>query len=432
MGKIILLITIDSLRKDTIGRYTNNEQLTPAINSLAENGTLYENAFSQGGETSEAFPSIMCSSQPPTDLRERIVRDKTLAERLRENGFTTIALHSNPYLSHGFGYDRGFDHFFDYTISQQVAQKRLGRMALGIRLAVLNKPPVVEALPLVTRATSILKQTSNKSIFLWLHFMDTHSPFIGRSSELGLSDSIKNRILWNLIAYRTLGARLTVVDPRTKKLILKSYKACVNRIDQAVSILIDEVSKLFEERLIILTGDHGEAFWEHGYFGHGRGGIYEENLSVPMVFTGNGIPKGRRVTSTALHADIMPTILERIGQPIDFQTHGQNILSERSEEGHRHFLCTSLDDFTHQRTLGLRYADNKYIRREHMNGRTLIKEEFYDLRLDKHEVSDISATHSEVSTLRSRLLADYEGEQINLTKEEELVLMQKFKFLGYE
>src|SRR5487761_36616 len=112
MPKNVILITIDSLRRDSVGFLNRNCKLTPYLDKLASKSTLMANAFAAGGGTIYAMSSLMTSSFPIISLNDRTIRGwPTLAESFRRRGYRTAAFHSNAWLSRPFGFDQGFDDF---------------------------------------------------------------------------------------------------------------------------------------------------------------------------------------------------------------------------------------------------------------------------------------------------------------------------------
>ena len=87
-----------------------------------------------------------------------------------------------------------------------------------------------------------------------------------------------------------------------------------------------EASGLSKKTLVIFTSDHGEEFYDHGWYNHG-GGYYEELVRIPLILAGPGIPKDRRIDTIVSHIDLMPAVADLLGMdagPLDFQ--GRSLL----------------------------------------------------------------------------------------------------------
>jgi len=112
--KNVILLTIDTLRRDAVGCY-GKSKLTPYIDSLQKNSTVFNQAYSTGPYTQASFPAILTSSYYLEYRRQKGLSSKRtlISEVLQEKGVTTAAFHSNPYISDFFGWNRGWDKFYD-------------------------------------------------------------------------------------------------------------------------------------------------------------------------------------------------------------------------------------------------------------------------------------------------------------------------------
>jgi arylsulfatase A-like enzyme len=113
--KNVILITIDTLRRDVFGCYGNAYSLTPFMDSLQEKCLRFDRAYATGPYTQASFPGILTSSYYLEYGRQKNLpaQKRLISEVLRENGVATAAFHSNPYLSGYFGWNRGWDTFYD-------------------------------------------------------------------------------------------------------------------------------------------------------------------------------------------------------------------------------------------------------------------------------------------------------------------------------
>jgi len=111
----IVLVTVDSLRADHVGWHGYDRNTTPNLDQRAASAQTFTSAFSHACSTRPSFPSIMTSSYAlEYGGFERLSSKRTtIAELLEEAGYETAGFHSNLYLSADFGYDRGFNRFFD-------------------------------------------------------------------------------------------------------------------------------------------------------------------------------------------------------------------------------------------------------------------------------------------------------------------------------
>ena len=111
----IILITVDSLRSDHLGFMGYEKDISPNLDNLAQESSVFNQAFAVGPVTPHSFPSILTSTYP-LDFQgpKKIDRPRrVISEILKEHGFLTVAFHSNAYLSDFFGYNKGWDYFED-------------------------------------------------------------------------------------------------------------------------------------------------------------------------------------------------------------------------------------------------------------------------------------------------------------------------------
>ena len=141
MSQNIVLVTVDSLRADHCSFAGYDRETTPALDEMAADGLVFENAIAPGAITPESLPAIFTGRYPatPSDDGGRIATTRgqirrhmqvcdTLPERLSRLGYTTGAFTPNPWTSRYFGFDQGFDRFEDFMdadISSSIWERML-------------------------------------------------------------------------------------------------------------------------------------------------------------------------------------------------------------------------------------------------------------------------------------------------------------------
>jgi arylsulfatase A-like enzyme/Tfp pilus assembly protein PilF len=273
----VLLITLDTTRPDRLGAYGYPKAATPEIDSLAGSGALFENAYSPVPMTLPAHTSILTGTYPlfhGVHLNGKFVLGPeavTLAKTLKSAGYTTAAFVSSFILDSRFGLDQGFDYYGD-------------RMEDAGQVKNLDSERRAETTFRDFESWMDLRTNAGAGkFFAWVHFYDPHYPYAPPEP------------------YRS--------DPR----LPDPYDGEISYMDH----YIGEVRRLLEAKgladstLIILAGDHGEAFGEHGETDGHTIFAYEENIRVPLLFWGgNGFPRGLRVGARASLIDIFPTVLD--------------------------------------------------------------------------------------------------------------------------
>ncbi len=392
---------------------------------------LFENTISNGGATAESFPSIMASCPPPIRVEDRGVKGKvTLARLLKETGFATAGFHSNPFLSARYGYESGFDEFFEGAWSG--LPPRAQSFFTSLNQLVLNKGPATDGATLTRMAVQWLKR-ARRPAFLWLHFMDTHVPYLPRARATGYRESMRNRVLMATLLSKGVPNALTTPTRQTKESLIASYDRCITEVDSCLASLISQVFKLFSRRMVIVTSDHGEAFWEHGYYGHS--GVFEEVVGVPLIVYRSGwVHRGIQKSVVAL-ADIYPTVAGQVGQdPGD--TYGQDILSPDCVPNgpDRRIVSTSINPLFNRRWAGARGSKMKYVRQETLDGTRVNQELLFDLSADPRERTDLSRTNlEELEIGRAEISRLYGASKADrgLTSDDDETIMQRLKALGY-
>ena len=348
MQKNCILITIDCLRSDHLSCYGYNRRSTPFIDYIANHGVKFVNAFANGPNTPPAFRAILASgycfefmlkepSAPETSL---------ISELLQKRGIRTAAIHSNPFLSAFYGYNRGWNYFKDFMNSDLDVNKK-PRWTLSVLRHLLNKhlpqrfheltytisvltnlqtKPYVEAEAITQTAISWIKSNKNSPFFLWIHYMDLHEPYIifnahfdrRYSRNISKLKQIRLDRTWSKIAKKGAqhpgGLDVKRGDMRNADFIrevVDIYDDKLRYIDENLARLFSFLEKegLLDCTFLLLTSDHGQEFLEHGGVGHGRGNLHDEIIRIPLILFGPGI--GRYEEKRLVQQlDIAPTILQ--------------------------------------------------------------------------------------------------------------------------
>lgn len=321
----LILISIDTLRADFVGRYGHPGNLTPFLDSLADQGVLFEFAYSQSARTLPSHASLMTSRYYNCHLATQdsgasfwlSEEELTLAEILSEHGFATGASTDGGFVSARFGFSQGFDYYDE----PDILQKQEDRSNPTAGIVEVNK-----------RALNWLDQVApSKPFFLFLHYYDVHNYMhdipgaleTRRAIMLGELEPTEELVNAMLDSY---ARRLKELDDELRKLFLELESR--NRLDST---------------LVIITSDHGEGFGEHGWFDHG-GYLDQEAIWVPLIFTGLDLPHGLRISEPAQNIDVLPTILDlfSIGLPDNIQGYSLVPLIYGWDESPR--LAVSEDD----------------------------------------------------------------------------------------
>lgn len=309
----IVLITVDALRYDLISEKFEDLELKN-IRELRSEGYEFERAFSNGTATVSAFPAILYSSKINDGSTPN---SASIAEVIREEGYQTVGLTSNPNTSSFYDYDRGFDIFEDYIEPPESKRQnpvfRVAKDLLSKLRPVYNlwrqyrsehSLPYERAEKLNNDFYKLYEE--DKKQFFWLHYMETHAPYspperYGNKYEPEFYSSRGK--LTNKLYDEDLGER-------ERKALWNLYKAEAKYLDDKIGELLEYIRAKSDSYLIVFTSDHGEEFGERGGFQHSK--LFNFNLRVPLIFAGRGL-ENRSSENLASHLDIGPTILGLIG-----------------------------------------------------------------------------------------------------------------------
>lgn len=312
MGKDVFLLTVDALGASHVGSLGYDRETTPRLDALADRGIECRTCIAQSSHTRESMPSLFYSAYP-FELGEvgPVPDDRpTLVTELSDAGYATAGFHSNPYLSRAYGFDRGFDAFDD---SLPLAENRLmtfvHRVVNHFRLQ-----PYTRGEDLTRRGLTWIDNTTADTRFLWLHYMDPHGPYQppDRFQRLFRDEMVGRRRakrLWR----RTVDEPESITDDERETLV-DLYDAEIRYVDEAVGTFVDGLADrgLLDSSLVVLAADHGDAFGEHGIYGHPRQ-LYEELVHVPLVLLGPDLSSAR-VERPVENIDIAPTLVEAAGR----------------------------------------------------------------------------------------------------------------------
>jgi len=347
----IVLITVDCLRADHMGCYNYRRNTSPYLDDIANKGIFFKNAYANGPNTRHSVPSFLTSTYPLLFLQEvksdRLHKGrKTIAEILKKRGYTTLAIHSNPYISKFYGYDKGFDYFNDFLSGQVEDEKKvniihriISETIKGIKALTTGNLPHEKGEEINKQVFQWIKNIQTP-FFLWIHYMDVHMPYVPHNrflKEIGVKNYSNIRKVWMGKKIDDIKMRDKIKDKEIKDYI-NLYDGCIRYIDMVIKKLITKLEKDFENTIFIITADHGEEFREHGQLSHLEK-LYNELLHIPLIFYGKDIDK-KTVEKPVSLISMAPTLLDLLGfkkyelfQGKTFFDSEEYIISEAWKEG---------------------------------------------------------------------------------------------------
>lgn len=407
-GPNVILITIDTLRADHAGCYGHPWIQTPTLDALARDGLVFEAAISQAPSTTPSHCSLMTSVYPFEHEGENGRPMKpdlvTLAEALSSLGYETAAFVSaTTTRSVNTGLHKGFERYVDSLVpwSEFFGRDELQHL-IFFYLANIVQSTQIPGEVVTARASRWLSRRAAGPFFVWLHYFDPHEPYGAPRPFSGMyADKIAD------------GLPMPVERAR--------YAEDVTYADDCLGNWIETLKRagIYDDALIIVTSDHGEAFGEpHGRIvevGHGHY-LSDVTQRVPLIIKLPGAERAStRIERQVELVDLAPTILEYVGAPIPPGFCGQSLAG---------LLADRFPPYTRQYA----YAFNTLYINEPAaeNGRLYLRQyaartaywkcivrprlsefELYDLCVDPGERADVSEIHPSVFDLMHSQLAPF-------------------------
>ena len=359
----LILITIDCLRADHCGFMGYSRPTTRTLDALARASIVFENAQVAGAPTYYSFPAILASRYPLSLGRDVLGVPSpmpTLATALRDAGYTTAGFTANnPYLSHWFGYDQGFETYEDFGLTEQqtvevsetstVSNLSSAPFYRGFNRAVARfaeRLPIAReiyneldfhycyglekkkyagawdaarkypnAAEVTRRALAWLHTQAQTPFFIWLHYMDPHHPRYPSSQSLASVGApaidTEREFFLNNVWMRSDIAR------RYRKELIALYDAGIRDVDKQIDGLLKELMAFDqrEQTAVVVASDHGEEFFEHGRLGHSPPSLYQSLAHVPLVIqSASAAPE--RINPPFGLIDLAPTLLSMLNVEI--------------------------------------------------------------------------------------------------------------------
>jgi arylsulfatase len=332
----VLLVTLDTTRADRLGCYGNERIDTPRLDALARDGVRFERAFSPVPSTLPSHCSIMTGASPA----RHGVHDNgiyrldgsftTLAERLSDQGYATAAFVAAFVLDRQFGLDQGFATYDDEMTAPLIDRDLEALRESGELTEEQKKWFAQQASPYQRRAEAVvdgalawLETASDEPFFLWLHAFDPHASYQAPGTFGTLYDPDYEGPLDG-----DLGTFYRAAEQHSwpaGSAPAREMEHMIARYDGELAYLDRELGRLFaaleaagrwDETLVIVVGDHGEGFGEHGQLWEHNGEVFDEVLRVPLIVKRpGGRSAGSVVDSLVRTTDIAPTVLAAIDAP---------------------------------------------------------------------------------------------------------------------
>jgi arylsulfatase A-like enzyme len=426
----VFLYVVDTLRADALGTYGYSRPTSPRIDAFARDAVTYERASSTASWTLPATVSMLSGvyafTHGMTEMGTALPAEGIpwLPETLARLGYETAAISQWP-LGQPFGLDRGFS---TYTLDVRLMTKSYSELARGLLWQYLLHRP-----------------TPQKPLFAYVHVSDVHAVYGPKGEDLLFAEQFPGALAPVLYNPQSFMARRLGLDRAETAHLRALYDGEVRYADRQFGAFLDllRYAGLYDDSLIILVSDHGEEFFEHGGFDHGRT-LYEELLHVPLIVKFPHQRQGARVTTRVSIVDLPPTVLASLGRSGDEPRFQGRPLPRNDEAGppREIFSETRVSASNVQGVVdldALASGDVKCIRNAlpvDRFGKRAAAVETYDLAADPSETRPLAATDGRVSACiaeldrwvaRARKATPRDGKGVRLTPEE----IERLRSLGY-
>ncbi len=308
----VIIIGIDTLRPDHMGCYGYQREVSPNIDELANRGVLFEDVVSQSPWTLPSFATALTSLYPTQHGAGSLethsggaygTRLSTsfppLAMMLLKRGYSTGAVINAPALAPELGVDRGFE---SYLTVPRWKKRRADETTRDV--------------------LAWIDANREGPFFMFAHYFDPHLDYEPPPPYDEAFDTGYTGTIGGVFTRETYGKMEDVLtrkdDPEAEREwdhVRALYDGEILFTDKAVGALLEGLEQrgLSDNTLIVLMGDHGEEFFDHGGFEHGHT-LYDELIKVPLMFSLPGrLPEGKRIEDQVRTLDLLPTVLDILG-----------------------------------------------------------------------------------------------------------------------
>jgi arylsulfatase A-like enzyme len=349
----VLLIVMDTVRADHTSIYGYERDTTPNLRALADGATLYSRAVAVSDFTLPSHASMFTGVYRDWHGAFRVVGGNpqplspdrpTLAEVLGSHGFWTASSVANfAYLARWTGLTRGFavtetGRPVDISrANQPFYLRRIARRLLRLMpdTAALDRETMT-ASDVERRALGLLDRAKSRNgpFFLFVNYMDAHFPYIP-DAPFDSQFPGKGVLSPSLDDWRRQATLLEhPLTPQERSHLISQYDGGIAEEDASIGRLLSRLRKLglYDNTLVVVTSDHGEAFGEHDLLRHEVGFVYQNLVSIPLIIKYPQQLDPRRSDELVSQVDFMPTILDLAGIPTPAGLQGLSLVAPERDQ----------------------------------------------------------------------------------------------------
>ncbi|MFH1351741.1 MAG: VanZ family protein, partial [Pseudomonadota bacterium] len=311
----VILLTVDTLRPDHLSCYGYKRNTTPFLDTIAQKGVIFKNVISAAPWTCPAMISLFTGLNPTehgvqTRNHYLMPGTTTLFKLFKKNGYLV------PNISY---------------LTEIVNFSNLG---------LDPKEPAYfkEAKESGEELLRWLDDHHRSRFVVWYHYRFLHLPYKPRDEyNIYLTDrlrkNLQSRGVMTVQREAVIPHGTIAFTPQEKETIVALYDGQLREFDSFIKRLHERMErwKLNRNTLLMITADHGEELFEHGFIGHASTAIhatmYDEVLKVPLIWYAPSRLKGNKIIRDQVRQiDIMPTLLDLAGLSIPQPIHGVSLM----------------------------------------------------------------------------------------------------------
>ena len=395
----VILVSLDTLRADHLGCYGYARDTSPAIDKIASEGVLFSRAFSNSCWTTNSHHSMLSGYYPllfshlsqSYDMPRFNRSIPVFATHMKEAGYRTVAFVGGGSVRPEYGFHQDFD-FYSFVKGPWKEITLAG-----------GEPRIVSLIDWAKAFEWLEGNSKSSPFFMFLHTYAIHAPYsappaydelFGAESGSDLPPDISVDVVKEMQRVRIAGGEVNEADLEH---VIKSYDRGIRYVDDEVAKLVALLSSegVLDNTILVITSDHGEQFFEHGYAFHNH--LYDEVLHVPLIIRfPKLIASGRRVEAEVESTDITPTLLDLVSIESKLDFHGESLrpamAGKKMREGRSLFAVFKPKQAI--RMNGLKYfVRNRPFDLKVIHGKDPIpEEELIDLQEDPGERNNLLAS----------------------------------------
>ncbi len=408
----IFILLADACQAAHLSVYGYSRPTSPVIEAFARDAVVFENAYATASYTRSSVRSLLSGMLPERSALGNLtpVSDRlpTIPEFLKARGYRTSIFTSAVTISPKFGFTKGIDDYHQY-LAEHADKSRTRPIDLAAFGRWLKRPG---------------------PLFSYVHFIEPHfpilppPPFLDMFSGKKSGGPVKREERLMALMEHSTGLRRPFTPAEVQE-VVDDYDSTIAYVDSEIGRALGHLKKagLYDESLIVVLADHGEALYEHKVWGHSRN-VFEETTRVPLLIKfPSSMSLTGRVRRVVQLTDVFPTLADLFGQRIPVS--GKSLLpalAERSLDD----TCAVSQSITEVAQFGMRWRHWYYImnlntgrqqlfdldadpRVEMKDGARDIKEFFEAMFLDWRARSDGTFDASTAIDLKSLTPAEIES-----------------------